>query len=140
MFKRFQRDLDTFLRKCTATHAIIFLASIVVGAIAVHMALNWTLAKAKEGYEGRKELLLLHMEGCPHCVELMPEWDNFAKKNDTNIATRKVERKEDPALVSKHGVQGFPAILLLDGTGEKMETYEGPRTSAGLLDFCRKKA
>ena len=33
----------------------------------------------KEGFKGRKALLLLHMEGCPHCVKLMPEWDIFTK-------------------------------------------------------------
>ena len=41
----------------------------------------------KEGFKGRKALLLLHMEGCPHCVKLMPEWDNFTKMNDTSITT-----------------------------------------------------
>ena len=96
-----------------------------------------TSGKYKEGFEGQKELLLLHMEGCPHCVRLMPEWNAFTQENDTGIKTRMVERKEDPELVSKHGVQGFPAILLLDGGGEKLKTYDGPRTKDGLLQFCK---
>ena len=86
--------------------------------------------------KGRKELLLLHMEGCPHCVKLLPEWDNFTKMNDTNITTKSVERNDDQALVKRYGVKGFPTILLLDENGDKLKTYDGPRTVQGLLDFC----
>jgi thioredoxin-related protein len=91
----------------------------------------------KEGMvKGRKELLLLHMEGCPHCVKLLPEWDNFTNMNDTNITTKSVERNDDQALVKRYGVKGFPTILLLDENGDKLKTYDGPRTAQGLLDFC----
>ena len=91
----------------------------------------------KEGMvKGRKELLLLHMEGCPHCVNLLPEWDNFTNMNDTNITTKSVERNDDQALVKRYGVKGFPTILLLDENGNKLKTYDGSRTAQGLLDFC----
>ena len=46
----------------------------------------------KEGFKGRKSLLLLHMEGCPHCVKLMPEWDKFTQMNNTSIITKAVEK------------------------------------------------
>ena len=90
----------------------------------------------KEGFKGRKALLLLHMEGCPHCVKLMPEWDKFTEMNDTSIATKSVEKDEDRSLVKRYGVEGFPTILLVDSNGDKIKTYNGPRTSQGLLDFC----
>jgi protein disulfide-isomerase A6 len=92
----------------------------------------------KEGFKGRKALLLLHMEGCPHCVKLMPEWDKFTEMNDTSIATKSVEKDEDRSLVKRYGVEGFPTILLVDSNGDKIKTYNGPRTSQGLLDFCHK--
>ena len=56
----------------------------------------------KEGFKGRKALLLLHMEGCPHCVKLMPEWDKFTEMNDTSIATKSVEKDEDKSLVKRY--------------------------------------
>ena len=45
------------------------------------------------GYSGgQKQLLMLHMDGCPHCVTLMPEWDKFARMNsNTGVTARKVE-------------------------------------------------
>lgn len=93
-----------------------------------------------EGFEGRKTLLLLHMERCPHCVELMPEWKKFTKMNDTSIQTKSVEMNEDKSLVKKYDVEGFPTILLLNSNGDKIKTYEGPRTAEGLLEFCRQNS
>ena len=69
-------------------------------------------------------------------IRLLPEWDNFTKMNDTNITTKSVERNDDQALVKRYGVKGFPTILLLDENGDKLKTYDGPRTVQGLLDFC----
>ena len=95
---------------------------------------------AKEGFKGRKSLLLLHMEGCPHCVKLMPEWDKFTKMNNTSITTKVVEKDDDRALVKRYGVEGFPTILLLDSNGKKLDTYNGPRNAQGLLDYCQQNS
>ena len=109
----------------------------VVGVVVVGVA---CLMKYREGFEGGKELLLLHMTGCPHCVKLIPEWQSFISKNNTGIKTRSVERSEDPALVKKYNVTGFPTILLVDSQGKKIKTYKGPRTADGLLDFCKRNS
>ena len=95
-----------------------------------------------EGYEGQKELLLLHMDGCPHCVKLMPHWDAASKENKSGVKMRAVERKEPggDALCKKHNVTGFPTILLLGDKGNKLKTYQGPRTKGGLLDFMSKSS
>lgn len=94
----------------------------------------------KEGFKGRKSLLLLHMEGCGHCEKLMPEWDKFAETNNTSIVTKSVEKDDDRALVKRYGVEGFPTILLLDSNGKKLDTYGGPRTTKGLLDYCQQNS
>ncbi len=94
----------------------------------------------KEGFKGRKSLLLLHMEGCGHCEKLMPEWDKFDKMNNTSIITKAVEKDDDRALVKRYGVEGFPTILLLDSNGKKLDTYTGPRNAKGLLDYCQQNS
>lgn len=131
VFKSLFSSAGTFAADTTLYSLLVLLVGIGIG-----MALATVWSRKHENFEGQKELLLLHMEGCPHCVELMPKWGAFAKENNTGIKTRVVERKEDPALVKKHGVRGFPTILLLDGRGEKLKTYGGPRTKNGLLKFC----
>ena len=93
--------------------------------------------RRREGFEGKKELLLLHMDGCYYCKKLMPEWTKFLGINDTSIQPRAVEKEEDRSLVKKYNVTGFPTILLLDENGAKLKTYEGERTASGLLNFCK---
>jgi len=103
--------------------------------------LRHMLLPRKEGFEGQKELLLLHMEGCPHCVDLMPHWQAAASENTTNIKMRALERKDDGAaeIIKANKVKGFPTILLMGG-GKKLDTYSGPRTKDGLVSYCQNNA
>jgi len=94
--------------------------------------------KSCEGFGGeQKTLLFVHMNGCGHCETLMPEWDKFVNENETNIKTRKVETKTDPTLANKYKIEGYPTILLLGSNGEKLDTYDGERTSDALLDYVK---
>ncbi len=134
----------TKLKKCMARDnnivkaAICALIAFILLLFVLRLFLQgFNALTVKEGYTGASELLLLHMKGCPHCVKLIPEWQSFISQNKTGIKPRSVERGEDPALVKKYGVTGFPTILLLDSQGNKLETYKGPRTAAGLLSFCK---
>lgn len=114
-------------------------SAIIFGVIT--LALGFLIAKfmfgkiCREGVEGRKELLLLHMEGCPHCVELMPKWNAASKKNKTNIRMRSVEKDDSdgPALCKKYNVDGFPTMLLLKD-GKKISTCN-ERSESGILNF-----
>ena len=120
-------------------HAIfLLLLGLGLGMAILHLAKRVGLVR--EGYKGRKELMLLHMEGCPHCETLMPKWDAAASTNKTPVKMTKVERKDEPELVQKHGVSGFPTILLLNDKGDQLEKYEGARTTRGILDYCKKHA
>jgi thiol-disulfide isomerase/thioredoxin len=110
--------------------ALLFLVAIILSTLIP--------AHSLEGFEGNKELLLLHMNGCGHCEKLMPEWQQFTNNNNTNIKTRDVEMSEDPSLMDKYKVNGFPTILLLGENGKKLDTYDGPRTADGLLSYCNK--
>ena len=135
------------LKRCLSTKnnflkvgfcAILALLAFFVGTRLFIFVLN--MLNIKEGFTGASELLLLHMKGCPHCVKLIPEWQKFVSGNNTSIKTRSVERTEDPALVKKYNVTGFPTIILLDSQGNKIKDYTGPRTAAGLLTFCQKNS
>ena len=96
------------------------------------------LLPKRESFEGQKELLLLHMEGCPHCVTLMPHWKAAASENTTSIKMRALERKDDGAaeIIKANKVTGFPTILLMGG-GKKLDTYGGKRDKGGLLSYCK---
>ena len=125
------------LSQCTKNSLKCFLIFVIAFNLVGYVLSLLRNGAAKEGFKGRKSLLLLHMEGCPHCVKLMPEWDKFTKMNNTSITTKAVEKDDDRALVKRYGVEGFPTILLLDSNGKKLDTYNGPRNAQGLLDYCQ---
>ena len=110
---------------------------VILFVIAVICAFNY-LTSFQENFEASNELVLFHMNGCGHCKKLMPEWKKFEANNNSEIKTRAVEVNEDPDLIKKHKVDGFPTILLLGENGKKLDTYDGPRTADGLLSYCNK--
>ena len=128
------------ISQCAKNLLTGFLISVIVFSLVGYVLSLTRNGSTKEGFKGRKSLLLLHMEGCGHCEKLMPEWDKFTKMNNTSITTKAVEKDDDRALVKRYGVEGFPTILLLDSNGKKLDTYNGPRNAQGLLDYCQQNS
>ena len=93
----------------------------------------------REGFAGQKELVMVHMDGCPHCVTLLPKWQDASNENKTKIKMRSVEMNEGdgPELCKKHDITGFPTILLLGENGKKLDDYNGARTKDGILGFLQ---
>lgn len=123
-------------KSCNLQSVIFMILVIIVVYFVGNYILNFI---RKEGFEGKKELLLLHMEGCGHCKTLMPEWKAAEKANNSGISMRAVEKDDNngPELCEKHNVTGFPTMLLLDENGEKLDTYSGDRTKEGLLNYLK---
>ncbi len=108
--------------------------------IAAIIAFN-LLCNTKEGFTGQKELVLVHMNGCGHCKKMMPDWEKCKQANDTEIKMRAVEMSEGdgPELCKKHNIKGFPTIVLLDESGEKISDYDGERTKDSMLEFLKQQ-
>ena len=128
------------ISQCAKNLLTGFLISVIVFSLVGYVLSLTRNGSTKEGFKGRKSLLLLHMEGCGHCEKLMPEWDKFTKMNNTSITTKAVEKDDDRALVKRYGVEGFPTILLLDSNGKKLDTYSGDRNAQGLLAYCQQNS
>lgn len=91
----------------------------------------------KEGMTGKdgKKFILFHWKNCGHCKKMMPEWERFETVYSGNVYVGKVEKDEDPELVKKLGIKGFPTILVLDEKNDKIVDYSGERTSEAFKDF-----
>jgi thiol-disulfide isomerase/thioredoxin len=89
-----------------------------------------------EGFSGQgKEFTLFYWKDCGHCKTMMPEWDKFMKSNtNKGVKVNKLEKDENPGLMDKMGVQGFPTILLTKN-GEVIQPYEGERTAEAFQSF-----
>ena len=89
-----------------------------------------------EGFSGQgKEFTLFYWKDCGHCKQMMPEWNKFMQSNNNQgVKVNKVEKDENPGLMDKMGVQGFPTILLTKN-GEVVKPYEGERTAEAFQSF-----
>ena len=88
-------------------------------------------AKSGKGIGG-KSLTLYWANGCPHCHNMMPEWNKLGKthKGIQIIAIERMQNKSFP-------VNAYPTIIFRNG--KKMEKYEGPRTKSGFVKFLKNK-
>ena len=83
---------------------------------------------------GSPKIVLYYVPWCPHCKNVMPEWNKLEQEADkTGVAVEKVDCEENPEEAQKQDVEGFPTIILFkDG---KAIQYEGEKTAEALKEF-----
>lgn len=75
-------------------------------------------------------LTLYWADWCPHCHDMMPEWQKLGSSYK-GIQIQALEQKQS-------GFKGpFPTIIFRNGNS--MEKYEGPRTKTALVKFLKNK-
>ena len=90
----------------------------------------------KEGFNNNNnKFILVHMNGCGHCKDLMPVWEEAAESNTTPIRMKVVEMTEPEGkkLCDEHDIKSFPTMILIKNNTTTM--YDGNRTKEGLLSF-----
>jgi thiol-disulfide isomerase/thioredoxin len=95
----------------------------------------------KEGMDGMggKKFVLFHWKNCGHCKKMMPEWNKFQSNYKGNINVSKIEKDENPALIKKLSITGYPTVLLLDDNNNKIESYSGERNSNAFMNYLKNK-
>jgi protein disulfide-isomerase-like protein len=93
------------------------------------------------GYQG-KTFALFYAPWCPHCKNMMPEWDKLSNMNNNDIKIVKVNCDENPDLAKMHNVESFPTIYFLpfglNNPKNKIE-YKGDRKGEAFLAFIANK-
>ena len=97
---------------------------------------SYLQADMLEGFSGQgKEFTLFYWKDCGHCKSMMPEWDKFMKNNNNqSVKVNKIEKDENPGLMEKMGVEGFPTILLTQN-GSVVKPYDGERSADAFQSF-----
>jgi thiol:disulfide interchange protein len=89
---------------------------------------------------GRPALLLFVTDWCGYCRKL--ERETLPDSRVKNAASRytaaqyDAERGEGKGLADRYGVRGFPALILIDGSGRKVDSWGGynePATYAAII-------
>jgi len=78
---------------------------------------------------------------CGHCKTLEPIWNEIMSNFDgiNGLKLLKVNGDENPELVQKHGVQGFPTIKYCPGGLDDPNSvpYNGDRSPQSIMEFLQ---
>lgn len=107
--------------------------------IAVVVAvLIYVLWPSHEGFNSdTKSLVLFYAPWCPHCKSLLPIWDNLQEKHKSSgqVQIGKVDCDKNEEEAKKHGIQGYPTIILFK-QGKKVATFdEADRSQEAIEKF-----
>lgn len=146
-----KKSISALLRDFKKKHIIVRVLTVVaiffVGRY-IYKGLMWGNWNYKnyliEGFFGKKslekgkKLIFFHMDGCPHCESMKPEWDKLKTTNSSHIKLEDYERKQKPDLVEKFSIRGFPSIVLVDDNDDKVDEYNGDRKAKSINDYLKK--
>ena len=81
-----------------------------------------------------KWLILIHSEYCPHCINMMKEWNTF-KELKPNVNILEIESKylNNITLPNNINIDGFPTILLWNNN--EPTYFNGMRTAQNFTNF-----
>jgi hypothetical protein len=89
---------------------------------------------------------LYYMNGCPHCMTLLPAFKDFVAAgqvlgNRSKTKIRMLEQGDPNAApeLEARNIKGFPTFILATTDGKYLE-YQGDRTVPAMTDFIKKNA
>ena len=128
------KNIEKNLKKHTIGSLLLLMLLVFVGGYLVNSFFgNVLFAPQIEGNANTSSTLTYyHMNGCGHCQNFTPIWDNFVNNNNfPNVNFTKVEASSGNVPAS---VNGFPTIILTKADGSEVE-FNNDRTVDGLNSF-----
>ena len=127
----------------------IILILIALGVIAC------TFITTREGFESSpssfnddiasgKKVVWFYAPWCGHCKTMHKDWDDAASAvniGENHMVKINVGNKDDAEhskIAGKYNIQSFPTILLLNN-GQREEEYNGERSKAAFISYCKEK-
>ena len=86
------------------------------------------------------DFVYFYMNGCGHCKNFTPIWDEFCSANSSSIKTYKFEQSQVQEQITTYSISGFPTILLLDENNSKIDEYSGQRTVEALTSYVNSRS
>lgn len=113
----------------------VMVALLAYGIYYLFKQLRWGVGNSHylEGFND-KTFVFFRMDGCQHCENMRGEWSKFVDNNKSDVAIKEVEASQDPAMCKKHGVKGFPSLLLIEN-GKVVKKFEGDRKASAFEAF-----
>ena len=86
-------------------------------------------------------MIAFYAPWCGHCKKLLPEWTAAATQLKGTVKIAKVDATVHQKLAQRYQIQGYPTIkVFAPGKGDKkVEEYEGPRDTSGIVQYALNK-
>ena len=84
-------------------------------------------------------LIAFYAPWCGHCQHLLPEWAAAANRLKGTINIAKVDATVHQKLAQRYQIQGYPTIKVFSpgkGSKKKVEDYQGPRETDGIVQYA----
>jgi len=155
----YNQSMDT-IRSLTTTQKVLFVlltlllvyCSFLIFAYLQKKNLDKKKVHFKETFEDSAEskkskkakIILIWAEWCGHCVDFKPKFEKCRQEvSDSTVLNDKIEvidynDKDYPTKIKEYGGKGFPTVVFEDTEGN-FDSYEGPRTTDGLISFINTK-
>ena len=103
----------------------------------------YTQFRRRERFQNDKlQVVLFYAPWCPHCKNMMPDWDALGSSIKLG-GGKSCEVKKEDCVANKDApkdygieVEGFPHIVLFKN-GKEVETYSGPRKTNSIKDWVK---
>ena len=89
---------------------------------------SYSLDNSELGNISEDSVIIFYAPWCGHCTRSMPEFKKAQSQGRGKIIL--VNSDENPDLVKKYNVKGFPTIMKGDRT-----PYTGQRNASSIIDF-----
>jgi thiol-disulfide isomerase/thioredoxin len=125
---------------------ILLVGIVITGLLYLFSVMN----KSTDGFADLGEKVnvftLYYMNGCPHCMTLLPAFKDFVAAgqvvgNGSKTKIRMLEQADPSAgpEIEARNIKGFPTFILATTDGKYLE-YQGDRTVPAMTDFIKKNA
>ena len=123
------KDLKKLLHRDNCWVSILFVAML---ALVLYCCFTNREAFASADLDSGKKLVLFYTTSCPHCKNMMGEWQKAADNAPNKMV--KIDATTDRTVAEKYNVSSYPTMLVIDN-GKQVGVYDGARTSAEITKY-----